>query len=174
MKRHITDDPGEFFIVVDRDDKIVGFRTRAECHQDKSLTHRAISVVIFDKAGRVLLQKRSKTKDLQPGRWAISSAGHVAKGESYYDAAKRELKEELGVVLPLGFLHTWHFEDERESEMDALFQAHSDGPFYPNKEEIDEVAFFSKEELLKKIQSGKVVLSTWAVATLNNIGFIII
>lgn len=171
MKRHTTDDLGELFIVVDRKDNVFGYKTRYECHHNKLFIHRSVGVVIFDKKGRILLQKRSTTKDLQPGHWGISAAGHVTKGETYEDAAKRELVEELGIDLPIEYVNTWLFEDDRETEMDVLYRTTYEGPLRTNPEEIDHVAFFGKEELSKKISLGEVKLSTWAQATLKYIGF---
>ncbi len=173
MKRHITDNLHEVFIVVDKNDTILEYRTRRECHRDKMLIHRAVGVVIFDKKGRVLLQKRSLTKDLQPGYWAISSAGHVSKGETYEQAVKRELMEELGVDVPVRHVDTHFFEDEREVEMHALYRATSEGPFTTSQEEVDRVEFFSKEELKQKMLSQEVKLSTWAEASLRHIGFLL-
>jgi isopentenyldiphosphate isomerase len=51
--------------------------------------------------GKVLFQQRSKRDLWQPGLWTLSSTGHVKSGESYRDAAKRELDEELGLRSPL-------------------------------------------------------------------------
>ena len=57
----------------------------------------------------VLLQRRSRNKDSNPGCWDISSAGHIAAGDEKLPAAVRELKEELGItadaseLLPVGF-----------------------------------------------------------------------
>ena len=45
----------------------------------------------------VLLQKRSETKDSNPGCYDISSAGHVESGYDYPESAVRELEEELGI-----------------------------------------------------------------------------
>ena len=46
----------------------------------------------------VLLQKRSETKDSNPGCYDISSAGHVDAGCDYPESALRELREELGIT----------------------------------------------------------------------------
>lgn len=174
MKQKTTDDLNELFVVVDRNDNVLGYRTRKECHRDKTLIHRAVGVVIFDKKGRVLLQKRSLTKDLQPGFWAISAAGHVAKEEAYEQAVRRELLEELGIKTAVEHLDTHYFEDDQESEMHALYKAIYEGPFQTSPEEIDHVEFFSKKELARKRKTGEVKLSTWAAATLELIGFLTI
>lgn len=170
--QHTTDNLEELFIVVDKNDTILEYRTRRECHRNKLLIHRAVGVAIFNKQGNILLQKRSATKDLQPGYWAISSAGHVSKGETYEQAAKRELVEELGISIPLTHIGTQFFEDEREAEVHALFQGISEGPFQTSLDEVDRVEFFSKEDLAQKISSSEVKLSTWAVAMLRHIGFL--
>ena len=54
----------------------------------------------------VLLQLRQNT-GFMDGHWAAAAAGHVEKGETAYDAARREAREELGVDgLDLSFEFT--------------------------------------------------------------------
>ena len=145
-------DQEEIFIVVDKQDRIIGYRTRHECHHDNSLIHRAVGVVIFNKKGQILVQKRSKNKDLYPNLYTISTSGHVDKGETYHQAAKRELQEELGINIPIKRKKKFLLEIEVETEMDCLFIGEYEGPFYPSKDEVDEVKFVGKNEL-KKMKS---------------------
>ena len=63
----------------------------------KGLYHRIVRIVVEDSDGRLLLQKRAPTKELYPDFWDSAASGHVDAGEDYETAAKRELKEELGV-----------------------------------------------------------------------------
>ncbi len=172
VKRTITDNLQELFVVVDKNDTIREYRTRFDCHRDKRLIHRSVGVVVYDDRGRVLLQKRSRTKDLQPGLWGISAAGHVTKGESYEDSIHRELAEELGVALLLTFHRTSLFEDDREREMQAIYLARSNGPFAFNRTEIEEIQFVGKKELQDKIKNGTMRLTTWAVASLRAVAFL--
>lgn len=88
---------GEIFDVVDADDQVTGTATRGEVHAQK-LIHRAVHVFAFNKRGDLLLQKRSSLKDLCPGLWDSSVAGHLDSGESYEAAAVRELEEEMGII----------------------------------------------------------------------------
>lgn len=67
--RLTTDNQEEMFVVVDRDDTVVGYKTRYECHHDRSLIHRTVGALIFNDKGQILLQKRSMTKDMEPGLW---------------------------------------------------------------------------------------------------------
>ena len=87
---------GEIFDVVDENDVVTGTATRGEVHAQR-LVHRAVHVFVFNKRGDLLLQKRSRLKDLCPGVWDSSVAGHLDSGESYEAAALRELGEEMGI-----------------------------------------------------------------------------
>lgn len=88
----------ELFDVVDENDRVLRQETRAEVHRQK-LLHRSIHVLVFDRACRVFLQKRSLAKDTAPGCWASSCSGHVDAGEDYDQAVVRELAEEIGITV---------------------------------------------------------------------------
>lgn len=77
-------------IVVDENDQVVGTMDKAEAHRTGVL-HRIAVVYVENPAGQILVQVRSN------GRLDHSAAGHVDVGESYLEAAQRELHEELGV-----------------------------------------------------------------------------
>lgn len=87
----------EIFDVVDEGDVVVGRATRREVHE-KGLLHRAVHVFVVNRHGELLLQKRSRFKDVHPGVWDSSAAGHLDAGEDYQSAALRELAEEMGVT----------------------------------------------------------------------------
>jgi 8-oxo-dGTP pyrophosphatase MutT (NUDIX family) len=56
----------------------------------------------------VLLQLRRNT-GFMDDHWAAAAAGHVEKGETAYDAARREAREEIDVEdLALSFVTTMH------------------------------------------------------------------
>ena len=86
----------EYFDVVDIFDRVVGLAPRHYIHANK-LFHRAIHVFVFNSKGEIFLQKRSMSKDSAPGKWVSSCSGHVDSGEYYFDAAVRELGEEIGL-----------------------------------------------------------------------------
>lgn len=133
------DNQEELFVVVNKSDKIIGYSSRYECHHNKNLIHRAVGVIIYNDKGQILLQKRSKNKDLMPGYYTVSASGHVDKGETYKQAALRELNEELGIQTKLTKKRKFLLDMEEETEMDCIFTAHYNGPFYPNKHEVDEI-----------------------------------
>lgn len=168
-----TDDQQELFVVVDEADKIIGHHTRYECHHDSSLIHRSIGVLIFDKDGRVLLQKRSMSKDTYPGYWGLSCAGHVVKGETYEQTALRELQEELRISTPITFHSKRIDKDVHETEMEALFTAEYQGDFHPNTSEIDEVKFFGTKELQYGVTTKSLLLTKAAIDNLKTVGIFI-
>lgn len=136
----------ECYDVVDEKDNVIGKATREECHKN-GLIHRAIHVIILNKDNQILLQKRSMKKDMYKGNWSTSTSGHVDSGESYEEAAHRELKEELGIDTDFKELFTFLAKIEKESEFCKVFIARYDGSFEYNREEIDETKFLSKEEI---------------------------
>ena len=87
----------EMFDIVDENDHVTGAAPRAEVHA-RDLLHRAVHVFVFNKRGDLLLQQRSRLKDVHPGRWDSSVSGHLDSGESYESAAVRELDEEMGII----------------------------------------------------------------------------
>lgn len=145
----------EFFEIVDANDQVIGKALRSECHGNPQLIHRVAHVLVFDRQGRLLLQKRSMSKDVQPGKWDTSVGGHLDPGESYEEAAKREMFEELGISgIPLTFLHAYQMRSDFESENVATFTACHDGPFPFSVVEIEKVRFWTPQEIELSLQSG--------------------
>lgn len=167
-----TDDQSELFIVVDTRDSIIDYKTRYACHHDKTLIHRAANLVIFDDNGRTLLQQRSRTKDIRPGYWTNAVGGHVIEGESYKQAIQRELKEELGIRVSVRFYKKFIYSHAQETEMETVFTAVSNGPFYPNRIEVSAIQFVSKEELQKHHNSGTLNLTELSEYIFRLIGYL--
>jgi isopentenyl-diphosphate delta-isomerase type 1 len=86
----------EMIDIVDANDQVIGSAPRREVHA-RGLRHRAVHMLILDGQGRIYLQRRSADKDVDPGLWDTSAAGHVDSGEDYLTAAHRELGEELAL-----------------------------------------------------------------------------
>src|SRR4051794_16615855 len=86
----------ELVDVVDEGDRVIGTVPRRQMRAER-LRHRAVFVAVFSSAGQVLVQRRSEAKDLWPGWWDIGAGGVVGSGEGFDAAARRELREELGI-----------------------------------------------------------------------------
>uniref|UniRef100_A0A7S3XCD0 Nudix hydrolase domain-containing protein n=1 Tax=Picocystis salinarum TaxID=88271 RepID=A0A7S3XCD0_9CHLO len=81
---------------VDENNQVVGQVTRKRALQE-GLHHRAVYVWLCKENGEMLLQKRATSKRIGGGQWDVSVAEHLLPGETYRDAARRGLMEELNV-----------------------------------------------------------------------------
>ena len=148
----------ERFDIVNEWGHVVGQATRAECHRDPALIHQAVHVQVFDRDGRLFLQKRAATKDTQPGRWDSSVGGHLRAGEHPEHGARREMQEELGVAAPrLDYAYYYLWRAPEESELVRTYVTLHEGPFTFPPEEIEEGRFWSFEEI--EAQTGKGLLT---------------
>ncbi len=131
----------EQFPVVDKNDRIRGCASRSEVHGN-NLRHRAVHILIFNQAGEVYLQQRSRWKDRHPLKWDSSASGHVSTGEAYDETARRELNEELRVDVPLEKISKIAASPLTDQEFICVYRGvFTDHPV-PNKSEIETGAFF--------------------------------
>ncbi len=150
--------PEELLEVVTKEGKVIGILPRSEIHGDPSKLHRVVHALVFNKKGELLLQKRSMNKDVAPEKWDTSVGGHVNSGEELFDAVRREMNEELGITAcEPEFLYTYIHSNPYESELVHTYSCIYDGEISFNRNEIDEVRFWSLEEINKNI--GKGILS---------------
>jgi isopentenyl-diphosphate Delta-isomerase len=82
--------------IVDEKDNVIGSEYLFPAIE-KGYIRRAARVFVFDTEGKLLIQKRSK-KVRKPLLFDQSAAGHLDEGESYMEAAMREMKEEIGLT----------------------------------------------------------------------------
>ena len=85
------DPGGEIVQVVDEDNRETGAVTRREMRA-RGLVHRASYILVFNSRGELFVQKRTVSKDIYPGYLDVAAGGVVLAGESYEEAARRELE----------------------------------------------------------------------------------
>lgn len=155
-----TDPQDEIFPVVNEKDEVTGKITRYQAHNSPHIIHQATVILVFDKEGKLVIQKRSLTKDTCPGYWAEGVGGHVKYGEDYLSVAVREIQEELGITAslenlqPLGKIITisnW------EKEMTQVYKyiLPDDFTFHIDPKEVSEVKFIDKKTLKKMLKTEK-------------------
>lgn len=140
----------EIFDVVNEQDEVIGRRSRDDVHR-LGLMHRAVHVLVFNAKGDVFLQKRSMSKDRQPGLWDSSASGHLETGEDYDACALRELQEEIGLktqTVPCR-LFKLCASAETDQEHVWVYRCDSEGPFQLNLDEIERGAWFGPEEVTR-------------------------
>lgn len=128
----------ELLCEVDENDRIIGPRTRGDLHR-LGLRHRSVHILVFNSAGELFLQKRSCHKDISPGLWDTSAAGHVDLGEDYDEAAVRELGEELGLYPPLSLDRIGKLPATKMTgwEFVQIYRLVTDYPIHANEDEIE-------------------------------------
>jgi isopentenyldiphosphate isomerase len=145
----------EEFDLVDASGRIIGKALRQECHGNPALVHRAVHILVFNHAGELYLQKRAPDKDVQPDRWDTSVGGHVALGESYEQAAIREMREELAMeAVPIEHLYDYPWRTDFESENIRTFRAIAEGPFTVDPIEISEGRFWGHQQIRESLGKG--------------------
>ena len=147
---------GEKVDLVNEKDAVVGSSSVLEC-LSKGLLHRAVAVLVLRSDGRFLLQRRSTKDRWHPGKWTISSTGHVKQGESYDKAAARELQEELGLTGSLErvgkyLLPPLHSTGLTEWEWVAFYVTQTDSPCTVDPVELEEVREYEESALRTLLQ----------------------
>ncbi len=134
----------ELFDVVDEADRVTGQLARREVHRLK-LRHRAVHLLVANCVGQVFLHQRSMQKDLFPGVWDSSAAGHVGAGEDYDSTAVRELEEEIGCrpVKPPQRLFKIEAREETGQEFVWVYRVEAEGPFVLQAEEVERGDWFT-------------------------------
>lgn len=141
----------EQVILVNSKDEALGTMGKLEAHE-KGLLHRAFSVFVFNENGELLLQKRALHKYHTPGLWTNTCCSHQRANETNLEAAKRRLKEEMGLDLEptfsFSFLYKSPFENGLiEHEFDHVFYAVSNQKPSINPDEVDSYKYLSLQEI---------------------------
>ncbi len=161
---NMTDD---LLILVNEQDEILGYDTKAACHHGQGRLHRAFSILLFNQRRELLLQQRSAEKLLWPLYWSNSVCSHPRKGESYDDAAARRLIEELGVSAPLRQVFSFEYHAEfgqigAEHEHCVVFVGQmSDQPIHPNPAEIADWKFIGVDAVEQELTRNQERYTPW-------------
>lgn len=87
----------EYFDIVNEKDEVTGKITENEQNKVNPNQLRFINIIIQNKKGQILVPKRSSNRKIFPNCYDFSVGGHVNSGETYEQAAYRELEEELNL-----------------------------------------------------------------------------
>jgi len=139
----------EWLWSVDDQDRPRGPVARDTAHVQKVL-HRSGVVLLLSIAGDIYLTKRAPSKALFPDRFDTSASFHVSYIESYVEAARRELLEELGLDVPLSELGKFRHDDPPEHQFVTVFKAYYHGePIQLDPAEASSGRFYSRSEAIE-------------------------
>lgn len=142
----------EPLILVDEQDREVGYLRKDEAHQGSGTLHRAFSLFIFNSKGELLLQQRAAGKRLWGGYWSNSCCSHPRRGETMDSAVVRRLYEELGMRAPLRYLFKFQYQAQfddtgAEHELCWVYAGRSDDAAIVNVNEIAAMRYIAPAAL---------------------------
>lgn len=157
----------EEVILVDEADREIGFAEKLAAHREGGRLHRAFSIVLFNGRGQMLLQRRARGKYHFGGLWTNACCGHPRRGESVAEAARRRLREELGVVAELreAFSFVYTASDGSsgltEREFDHVLVGAFGGEPRPDPDEVDAVCWVDCGELERDVERRPERYTPW-------------
>ena len=142
----------ELCIEVDKKNKVVGLRPLSDFQTGKFI-HRSAHLLLFNSKKEVLIHKRSSNKKWYPHLYTYSVSGIVGN-ESYEENIKKEMKEELGIKIPVKFLFIYKYSDKLDKSFHALFMGKSNKKITPDRKEIASIRLLSLNELKRDISTN--------------------
>ncbi len=138
--------------IVNEQDEIIGYNERED--RDPNAIFRASGLWVTSPDGYTLLAQRSFKKKNGPGMWGPAVAGTVEEGETYESNIIKEAEEEIGLIGikpilgPKNRVQPHHgygnfFGQWFTVVVDRSYQ------FKKQDEEVEQIRWFSKEELDK-------------------------
>ncbi len=161
----------EMVDIVDKNCKIIGTSLKREAHK-KGLLHATVIAAVINKRGDWLLVTQSKNRQ-EPGKYVCPMGGHVAHGETFEDALKREMKEELGVDdfkyrLKGKFIYNVFVCNRQENHYFIVYEVYSDTkPCLSH--EASGYKYFSVKELKSEITHHKELYGNSFLAVLDHL-----
>jgi isopentenyl-diphosphate delta-isomerase len=161
-----ANNPRDVLILVDPEDREVGFLSKEECHRGAGVLHRAFSVFLFNGRGELLLQQRSAAKPLWPLFWSNSCCSHPRRGESVDSAARRRIREELALTSDLAFLYKFQYQAAygdvgAEHELCWVYAGFTDGEPAANADEIAAWRYVAPADLSAEIAAQPGQFTPW-------------
>lgn len=155
-------------VLVDKNDKVLGFKEKFATHRIPIPLHRAISIVIFNNdKSEMLITKRSIKKPTWPYFWSNAVCSHPYLGETYQKAAERRLYEELGFKTSLNKVFKFTYEAKMdnsvwgEHELDHVFVGNRGGAISPNPDEVAGYEWLKIEDLKKDLKNNPQKYTPW-------------
>ena len=155
----------EWVILVDEEDTPLSFMEKMEAHE-KGLLHRAFSFFIFNSQGEMLLQQRALGKYHSGGLWTNACCSHPRPNETTQDAAKRRIREEMGIACEPVFSFSFIYRAELdkgliEHELDHVFIGTFDGVPNLNPEEAADWKYISVADLRNSLHDEPQLYTEW-------------
>lgn len=155
----------EEVILVNEHDQVLGRAEKMAAHRNGDL-HRAFSIFIFDPTGRLLIQKRAKTKYHSGSLWSNTCCSHPRPDEATDIAAHRRLQEEMGFDCDLKEVFDLVYMAELdnnliEHEYDHVFIGHFAGQPVVDSREVEDWRWIGMDSLIDHVEAKRDNYSYW-------------
>ncbi len=142
----------EYLDIVDEEDNVVGRCTRDEAHSSGK-RHRTVMFFVLSPNENIMVTKRTKNKDFFPGYRSVVMGGHVGAGDSYEEALKREVEEEIGTFGEYQEIGRFTKDIPEETENVKLYTVKVEPEkIRLAKDEFEGGVFMSLEDILKEVE----------------------
>lgn len=147
----------EYFDILDKTTfKKITKEKRSVVHKIGHL-HQSVNIFLFNSKNELLIQKRSKDKDICPSLWDLSCAEHLKPNETFEEGAIRGLFEELGIetnknkLILIQDLHENIIKEKDiiDHELVKTYMFIYDGKIKKDNFEVEEIKFILKDEIEK-------------------------
>jgi isopentenyldiphosphate isomerase len=149
----------EILDLVDENDRVIGSKSRSEIYTEGLNNFRVVNAFVVNVEGKIWIPRRAASKRLFPLGLDMSMGGHVESGESYEEAFKRELEEELNlnaVTKPYSLMGHVSPNEDGVSAFMNVYEIKSDvAPDY-NKKDFIEYYWLTPHEVLDRLQHGDI------------------
>jgi isopentenyl-diphosphate delta-isomerase len=135
---------------VDEQNRSVGTIARQDVFTEHA-NFRTVHVLVLNHAGDLLLQQLAPTRDRHPLQWGSSAAGYIYSGETYEDAARRRLREELGLDSELKPVGVTPMDDEGVTKFVGVFVTVADHPRVLEPDHIADIEFRPQVDIERDI-----------------------
>lgn len=154
-----------YVIQVNKNDQYEGLIEKIEAHK-KGILHRAVSVIIFNTNGDMLLQQRAIDKYHSGGLWSNAACTHPLPEESCKQASTRRLHEEMGIKAHLSHLYSFIYKVELDNNMieheyDHVYTGVSDEKPVFNINEVCNYKYLSIKKIQEEIITRPEQYSAW-------------
>ena len=153
--------------LVDPHGQTIGLMEKLSAHENGGQLHRAVSVVLLNQKGQMLVQQRAAFKYHFVGKWANASCTHPHLQETPIEAGNRALSEELGIRTSLSevtrLIYLAHDPESgyTEQEYDHVLLGYWDGSVYPNPFEVTAVRWLDPQALKREIEADPDQFAFW-------------